>query len=285
MAGVPKRGCSSPDDRIDALVSVVSNLTVTGATYTAGCGIDPVTLALGTITPLIDNVTIVCSGGILSAAGGGVAYTAGDGIDITAGVISAVADETTMTTAGGLIVCNSLAFKTIHVTDQTGNPQTDLVAESFGDTLNLIGGVGFVLTTSSGSDSVQIDIDPETFLGNLIGGAGIAFDGDTIDVELETNKGLEFDVAGAAGKLRVKEGAGIYFDSGAVAVEIEGDKGLEFDVAGAAGKLRCKAGTYIELFSAGISVDLTQVSGYEAGQEQWLKNDFGVFKWVTQAEC
>ena len=46
------------------------------------------------------------------------------------------------------------------------------------------------------------------------------------------------------------------------------------------------AGLYIDIDGSGqISVDLTEISGWAAGAQQYLKNDAGTIKWVTVGEC
>lgn len=45
------------------------------------------------------------------------------------------------------------------------------------------------------------------------------------------------------------------------------------------------AGTYIDISGDTISVDLTEVSGYDGGENQYLKNEAGTIKWVTAATC
>jgi hypothetical protein len=198
MAGVAKRGCVDPDTRIDQVVSIINNLEVVGNTYTAGCGI--AIDGSNVITAAVDGVSIICEDGVLKAVAASD-LVAGCGISINTGVISVVVDDTTMSCVDGILVCNSLAFSTIHATDTLGNPQTDLVAEAFGDTLNIVGGPGFILTTSSGSDTLQFDFDATTFLTIIVPGAGIEFDGDEILADL--GRGLQFDAPGVDGKIEV----------------------------------------------------------------------------------
>jgi hypothetical protein len=46
------------------------------------------------------------------------------------------------------------------------------------------------------------------------------------------------------------------------------------------------AGTYIDIAGDTVNVDLTEASGYNAGQNQYLKNEAGTIKWVTvSTEC
>jgi hypothetical protein len=46
-----------------------------------------------------------------------------------------------------------------------------------------------------------------------------------------------------------------------------------------------QAGTYIDVDGNTVSVDLTEVSGYSAGAQQYLKNNAGTIQWVTVGAC
>lgn len=45
------------------------------------------------------------------------------------------------------------------------------------------------------------------------------------------------------------------------------------------------AGTYLDLDGTTFNVDLTEVSGYDAGERQYLRNDMGTIEWVTVGVC
>lgn len=98
------------------------------------------------------------------------------------------------------------------------------------------------------------------------GGGGTYTAGDGLDLTAS-----EFSVIGYEG---------IVVDGNGVSVELATDPGLEFDAAGAAGKLRAKAGTYIDVDSNGISVDLTEIAGYSvASAFQIIKHESGTLGW------
>ena len=126
---------------------------------------------------------------------------------------------------------------------------------------------------------------------NITEGPGIDIADNVISASIDTDAGMEFTGTAPDEKIAINDGKGIAFDdgvggsAGAVIVDIEADKGLEFSADNDTGKLRCKEGTYIDINSNGINVDLTEVLGYDAGQNQYLKNEAGTLKWVTASEC
>lgn len=149
MAGMSRSGCVPVEKKIEQLQNIVNDLTINGLTYTAGCGID----VTGTvITAAIDNVSIICADGVLSAVAASD-LTAGCGIDISLGVVSAAVDGTTIICDGGVLsaVPSAIAncFKTITVAGQS-----DVIADSATDTLTLVGGTGVAITTNAESDTV-----------------------------------------------------------------------------------------------------------------------------------
>jgi hypothetical protein len=92
--------CIPPHDRIDQVMNEVNNIVITGATYTAGDGIDAAQLALNIIQTSIDGVTIIFDAGVMKAVAASD-LVAGCGVDITGGVISASVDGTTAFCVGG----------------------------------------------------------------------------------------------------------------------------------------------------------------------------------------
>lgn len=125
-------------------------------------------------------------------------------------------------------------------------------------TLDFVG--AGVTATDAGGGTATITISG----GGGGGGTYTAGDGLTLTV-------AEFSVIGHEG---------IVVDGSGVSVELATDPGLEFDAAGAAGKLRAKAGTYIDVDSNGISVDLTEIAGYSgASAFQIIKHESGTLGW------
>lgn len=89
-----------------------------------------------------------------------------------------------------------------------------------------------------------------------------------------------FGLTLAASEFSAVGHAGIVVDVNGISVELATDPGLEFDAAGAAGKLRAKAGTYIDVDANGISVDLTEIASYSgASAFQIIKHESGTIAW------
>lgn len=60
---------------------------------------------------------------------------------------------------------------------------------------------------------------------------------------------------------------------------------VDVDVTGGGGGGTYTAGFGLGLTGTEFSLDLTQISGYNPGQQQYLKNNAGTLQWVNKASC
>ena len=111
-----------------------------------------------------------------------------------------------------------------------------------------------------------------TGLGQIEAGAGLSKSGNTIDVELSSNKGLAFSGAGASGTLEViiDTAKGIGFSgSGELQTKIDVAKGLEYD--GTSGeiavKLKANRGLDFESGTGLLEAKLQDALAFEASGE------------------
>jgi hypothetical protein len=137
--------CIPPHERIDQVMNEVNNIVITGATYTAGDGIDAAQLALNIIQTSIDGVSIIFDAGVMKAVAASD-LVAGCGITIAAGEVSAATDGTTIDCIGGNLSVIAYAFGKIVVATQT-----DVDADQVVDTLTLVAGANMAITTSGGT--------------------------------------------------------------------------------------------------------------------------------------
>lgn len=128
-------------------------------------------------------------------------------------------------------------------------------------------------------------------LGDLIGGAGILKSGDILSIELDTVPGLEFDVGGDAGKIRVfvDPAGGIERIAAGISVKLDGDSlikaaaGLKSVVPVTADKAQSPSATSGDNSSTGLTITSTPGGdgfvgvvvngvGYELGDASKLKD-------------
>ncbi len=157
---ISRSRCISADQKIDQIINVINNLEVEGATYDAGCGIDPTSLASNTIVVAVDGVSIICEDGVLKAIAASD-LTAGCGIEIDGGEVSVRHDATLLCEDGVLSVAGGSqnVFTRIAV---SGQPNVD--ADSPTDTLNITAAGYLVITTNATTDTVTF-----TVLGDGVG--------------------------------------------------------------------------------------------------------------------
>lgn len=164
--------CIAPHDRIDQVINEVENIVVEGATYTAGCGID----ITGTvITAAIDNTSIICADGVLSAVAASD-LTAGCGIDITGGEVSVAHDASLDCTGGVLSVVSQDLFSSLVVSGQT-----TVTANSPTTALTLVAGTNITIATDNTAKSVTINSSGG---GAPTAGTYIDVSGSTVSVDL-----------------------------------------------------------------------------------------------------
>jgi hypothetical protein len=159
--------CIPPHERIDQVMNEVNNIVITGATYTAGDGIDAAQLALNIIQTSIDGVSIIFDAGVMKAVAASD-LVAGCGITIAAGEVSAATDGTTIDCIGGNLSVIAYAFGKIVVAGQT-----DVDADQVVDTLTLVAGANMAITTSGGTITF-VSTDTNT---TYTAGAGINLSG------------------------------------------------------------------------------------------------------------
>ena len=131
---------------------------------------------------------------------------------------------------------------------------------------------GYICTNDDppvvGTDA--INFTQFTGLGQITAGAGLSKSGDTIDVELTSDKGLAFSAAGAGGTLEVDldDSAGLDFISGAIGMVLN-DASLAFvDGAGGGVAVKFDANYGISLDGTdGLRIDLAASKGlaFESG--------------------
>jgi hypothetical protein len=161
--------CIPPHERIDQVMNEVNNIVITGATYTAGDGIDAAQLALNIIQTSIDGVSIIFDAGVMKAVAASD-LVAGCGITIAAGEVSAATDGTTIDCIGGNLSVIAYAFGKIVVAGQT-----DVDADQVVDTLTLVAGANMAITTSGDTITLASSyVDTNT---TYTAGAGINLSG------------------------------------------------------------------------------------------------------------
>lgn len=161
--------CVDPHLRIDSVINEVEELTIAGATYTAGDGIDATQLALNVIQTSIDGVTIIYDAGVMKAVAASD-LTAGCGVTIDGGEVSAAVDGTTIDCVGGNLTVIAYAFGKIVVAGQT-----DVDADQVVDTLTLVAGANMTITTSGDTITLASSyVDTNT---TYTAGAGINLSG------------------------------------------------------------------------------------------------------------
>jgi hypothetical protein len=161
--------CIPPHERIDQVMNEVNNIVITGATYTAGDGIDAAQLALNIIQTSIDGVSIIFDAGVMKAVAASD-LVAGCGITIAAGEVSAATDGTTIDCIGGNLSVIAYAFGKIVVATQT-----DVDADQVVDTLTLVAGDNMAITTSGDTITLASSyVDTNT---TYTAGAGINLSG------------------------------------------------------------------------------------------------------------
>lgn len=169
---VTNNRCIPVDQRIDLLVTAVTNLTEAGgAGFDAGCGIDATALAGGTIQVAVDGISVICEEGVLKAIAASD-LTAGCGVTITGGEVAAAVDGTTIDCVGGNLTVIAFAFGTITVAGQT-----NFVATQASDTLPLAAGDNVTITTNGGAGPITISssyVDTDT---TYTAGAGVNLSG------------------------------------------------------------------------------------------------------------
>lgn len=148
-----------------------------------------------------------------------------DGVAVATGNRILVKDEATGADNGIYVVTQTGSAGTPYIltraTDADTNTEMNAGLAVFAEEGTTNGDTGWVLTTD---DTITVDTTALVFsqftgTGAIIAGAGLLKTGNTLDVELDTaadaqgagngggSSGLEFDTAGAAGKLRVRVSA------------------------------------------------------------------------------